>query len=249
MSGPASMKLASPTPVDAKIRKRYLLLYLLIIFISFIPLTIFEYYYYQWFWVSSLFWLFWLLLPLNILIAIYLLLFCSIIISRIILSIVNLIHKPKEGIFKRDIADKDYKYWNIRNLIKKWPMFVAFTNPFPWLKNRFVLRCFGVKIGKHSACDQAWISSEFVSIGKNVICGISSAILSYGIEQDKFYIQKIIVGDNVLMGSKVVLMPGTKIGENTNVFAHTYTLSGQILEANSNYRGHPAKSFEDSELK
>lgn len=246
MSGPTSMKLASPTPVDEYVRKKFLFLYLTIIFISFIPISIFEYLYYQIFWISGWAWLFWLFIPLNLIAGIYLLLFCSLIISKLFLTIINLIHKPKEGTFKRDFKDKDYKFWNIRNIIKKWPIYISGTNPLPWLKNKFVLRFFGVKIGKHSLCDQCWISSEFVSIGKNVICGLSSTILSYGIEQNNFYLKKILIGDNVQMGSKTVLLPGTIVGKNVQIFAHTYTLPGQILEPNKKYKGHPAKMLEES---
>ena len=246
MSGPTSMKLASPTPVDARIRKKYLIIYFIIIFLSFIPLTIFEYYYFTLFWVSGWTWLFWLLIPFNIIAGIYILLLSSLIVSKIFIMIVNLIHKPKEGIFQRDIKDKDYLFWNIRNLIKKWPLYVAGTNPLPWLKNKFTLRIFGVRIGKNTSCDQCWISSEFITIGNNVICGISSSILSYGIERNKFYIKKINIGDNVEMGSKVVLMPGTQIGENAKISAHSYTLPGQILDVNKNYGGHPANLLEES---
>ncbi len=153
MSGPTSMKLASPTPVDARIRKKYLIIYFIIIFLSFIPLTIFENYYFKLFWVSGWIWLFWILFPLNIIAGIYILLLSSLIVSKIFIMIVNLIHKPKEGIFQRDIKDKDYLFWNIRNMIKKWPLYISGTNPLPWLKNKFVLRIFGVRIGKNTSCD------------------------------------------------------------------------------------------------
>jgi acetyltransferase-like isoleucine patch superfamily enzyme len=152
-----------------------------------------------------------------------------------------MLHKPKEGIFKRDISDKDYLYWNLRNLIKKWPLFILGSNPFPWFKNRFVLRFFGVKIGKKSLCDNCWISSEFVSIGKNVIIGMNSTILSFGIEQDSFFIKKIVIDDNVLIGAKCVLLPGTIMKKGAKLSAHSYTGVGDILEEDSVYMGHPAK--------
>jgi len=45
MFQPASLKGQSPTPIDDKIRNKYLILYVLIILLSFIPLSLFEYYY------------------------------------------------------------------------------------------------------------------------------------------------------------------------------------------------------------
>ena len=228
-------------PIDERIRNKYLVLYLTIIILSFIPCSLFEYWYFINFWKEGYYWLFFLLFPFNFLILIYLLQFSAIFFSVLFLSVINLIHKPKEGVFKRNINDRDYFFWNLRNIIKKWPLYIAASNPFPWFKNRFTLRFYGVKIGNKSICDNSWISSEFVSIGKNVIIGMGSTLLSFGIEQDNFLIKKIIIEDNVLIGAKCVLLPGTIIKESSKLSAHSYTNIDDILEGNSIYMGHPAK--------
>jgi hypothetical protein len=151
----------------------------LIIILSFIPCSLFEYWYVTYLWSETGFWIFFLLLPFNALVAIYMIQFSAILASVLILKLINLIHVPKEGIFKRSLQDRDYIFWNIRNIIKKWPIYVMASNPFPWFKTRFTLRFFGVKIGKNTICDNSWISSEFVSIGKNVIIGMNSSVLSF----------------------------------------------------------------------
>lgn len=165
----------------------------------------------------------------------------ALIISVLILTIINLIHEPKEGIFKRSINDRDYLYWNIRNVVKKWPLFILASNPFPWFKNRFVLRFFGVKIGKNSICDNSWISSEFINIGDNVIIGMASTLLSFGIEQENFILKGIRCENDVLIGAKCVLLPGTRLKKGAKLSAHSYTDHNMILEENSIYQGHPAK--------
>jgi len=98
-----------------------------------------------------------------------------------------------------------------------------------------------VKIGKKCICDNSWISSEFVSIGKNVIIGMGSTILSFGIEQDNFILKQIVIEDNALVGAKTVLLPGTTLKKNAKLSAHSYTNYNDILEENSIYAGHPAK--------
>ena len=115
------------------------------------------------------------------------------------------------------------------------------SNPFPWFKNRFTLRFFGVKIGRRTICDNSWISPEFVSIGKNVIIGMNSSVLSFGIEQDNFILKKVSVENNVVIGAKCVLLPGTLMKQNASLSAHSYTNHNAILEENSIYKGHPAK--------
>ena len=241
MFQPASLKGDSPTPIDERLRNNYLILYFIVIILSFIPCIIFEYMYLVFFWKQGFYLIFFFLIPINILLLIYILQFSAILISVLFLTLIKLIFHPKEGIFNRDIKDKNYFYWNLRNIIKKWPLFISASNPFPWFKNRFTLRFFGVKIGKNGIHDNSWISSEFVSIGKNVIIGMNSTLLSFGIEQDKFILKKINIEDDVLIGAKCVLLPGTCIKRNTKLSAHSYTKINDILVENSVYIGHPAK--------
>lgn len=242
MFQPASLKGESPVPIDEKLRNRFLFIYIIIIIISFIPCVILEYYYVFYLWVElNQYWIFFLLLPFNIVVSIYLLQINATIIAALLTKVINLIHTPKEGTFHRSFKDKDYVYWNIRNLIKKWPLYITASNPFPWLKNRFILRFFGVRIGKHCICDNSWISSEFISIGKNVILGMNSTLISFGIEQDYLIIKKITIEDNVLLGAKCVILPGTIIKQNCKLEAHSYTDYNAVLKENSLYSGHPAK--------
>jgi len=241
MFQPASLKGDSPTPIDERLRRKYLIIYYIIIIFSFIPCILFEYTYLIIFWKEGLYLIFFLFSPLNVIILIYLLQFSATLISVLILTIIKLVFFPKEGIFKRDMKDKNYTYWNMRNIIKKWPLFISASNPLPWFKNRFTLRFFGVKIGKKGIHDNCWISSEFVSIGKNVIIGMNTTLLSFGIEQDKLILKKIIVEDNVLIGAKCVLLPGTHIKRNAKLSAHSYTIVNDLLEEDSIYIGHPAK--------
>ena len=245
MFQPASLKGESPVPIDERIRNRYLLIYILIIILSFIPCSLFEYWYVVYLWNESIIWSFFLFLPLNLLGAIYIVQFSALLASVLILKVVNLIHAPKEGLFKRSLEDRDYLFWNIRNIIKKWPLYVIASNPFPWFKNRFTLRFFGVKIGRGTICDNSWISSEFVSIGKNVIIGMNSSILSFGIEQENFILKKVRIENNVLIGAKCVLLPGTTIKKNARLSAHSYTNHNAVLEENLIYTGHPAKIQND----
>ncbi|MHA2288830.1 MAG: acyltransferase [Promethearchaeota archaeon] len=241
MFQPASLKGESPVPIDERIRNKFLVIYILIIILSFIPSSLFEYWYFTFLWSESFIWGFFLLLPFNALVVLYLIQFSAILSSVLILKVVNLIHAPKEGNFKRSLEDRNYVFWNIRNIIKKWPLYVMASNPFPWFKNRFTLRFFGVKIGRKTMCDNSWISSEFVSIGKNVIIGMNSSVLSFGIEQDNFILKKVRVESNVIIGAKCVLLPGTLIEGNVKLSAHSYTNHNAILEENSIYKGHPAK--------
>ncbi len=241
MFQPASLKGISPTPVDEEIRKRYLFLYIINIMFSFFPFSVYELFYYSWLWNSQYYILFFILIPFNFLIGIYIIQFSAVIFASFLIALLNLMHPPKEGVFDRSRFNKDYLFWNVRNLIKKWSLLVSASNPFPWCKNRFMLRFFGTRIGSRTLCDNSWISPEYVSIGKNVIIGMGSVILSHGLEQEKLIIKKVCIEDNVLIGAKCVLLPGTVIKKNSCLSAHSYTDRDEILEENGVYWGHPAR--------
>ncbi len=241
MFQPASLKGDSPTPIDEGVRNKYTIIYYVIIILSFIPCSIFESIYLIYLWREGYYLLFIILLPFNFFILMYILQLSAIIFSSLSLIIIKLIFPPKEGSFSRDIHDKNYLFWNLRNISKKWALFVTASNPFPWLKNRFTLRFFGIKIGKKTLCDTCWISSEFIEIGNNVIIGMGSTLLSFGIEQDKFFLKKIQVENNVVIGAKCVVLPGTSFQKGAKLSAHSYTQFDDKLEENSIYSGHPAK--------
>ncbi|MFX1395536.1 MAG: acyltransferase [Promethearchaeota archaeon] len=161
--------------------------------------------------------------------------------SSLLLILIRIIFKPKEGEFKRNPKDRNYLFWNIRNLVKKWPLYIMASNPFPWLKHRFNLRFFGVKIGKNCICDNCWISSEFITIGKNCIIGVSSVIVSFGMDAETFLLRKIIIEDNVALGAKSVILPGTVIKRGAKLSAFSSTNYNDILEEDLVYNGNPAK--------
>jgi acetyltransferase-like isoleucine patch superfamily enzyme len=244
MFQPASLKGGSPTPVDERFKRKFIMLYLFIILSSFIPGIALEFIFIKILWNQVLYWIFLILLPLNVILFLYTIQITSLLTSWLALKLVNIIHYPKEGIFMRDPKDKDYYFWNLRNIVKKWPLYITASNPLPWLKYRFTLRFYGVKIGCHCICDNSWLSSEFLKIGRNVILGMGSTALTFGIEQDKFLLKKIVMEDNVLVGAKCVLMPGTTIQSGVRLSAHSYTDYNTILETDKVYKGHPARKIE-----
>jgi len=70
---------------------------------------------------------------------------------------------------------------------------------------------------------------------------MNSTVLSFGIEQDNFILKKIRVGNDVLIGAKCVILPGTVIKRNVRLSAHSYTKHNAFLEEDSIYMEHPTK--------
>ncbi len=164
----------------------------------------------------------------------------STLVAKVFLIFINIFHKPREGAFYRNKYDKDYCYWCLRAIVRKWPTWLARQLSLPILET-FTLKLLGVKMSKTSALHEGWVDCEFVEIGKRVRLGQGSLIISNIIVQNKIIIRKIIIKDNVTIGVHSVICPGTVIESNTIVDALTITTVNQHLEGNSVYSGTPAK--------
>ena len=101
----------------------------------------------------------------------------SLIFAKILLLIVNLVHKPREGVFIRHRSDKDYRYWSLRNTIKKWPIWISHKFPFPFMNN-ICFMMFGVRTKYSNSLFEGWVDTEFIDIGKNVVVGQGAVVQS-----------------------------------------------------------------------
>ncbi|MFX1388096.1 MAG: hypothetical protein ACFE9M_12840 [Promethearchaeota archaeon] len=166
----------------------------------------------------------------------------SLIFTKILLDLVNLFHKPREGVFLRHRSDKDYRYWSLRNTIKKWPIWISHKFPFPFMDN-ICSRMFGVKTNYSNSLFEGWVDTEFIDFGKNVVVGQGSVVQSAIIVGNLFIIRKTTIEDNVVIGSHCVVMPGTIMKKNSILGGHSMTTVGQVLEEEWIYLGAPAKKF------
>jgi len=166
----------------------------------------------------------------------------SLIFAKILLLIVNIIHKPREGVFLKDKSDKDFRYWSLRNTIKKWPIWISHKFPFPFMDN-ICSMMFGVKTKYSNSLLEGWVDTEFIEFGKNVVIGQGAVIQSAVIIGNLFIIKKVTIEDNVVIGSQSLVMPGTHINKNSILGGHSMTTVGQELEENFIYLGAPAKKY------
>jgi len=241
MSVPNTMKMGPFTPT-VLVKKKYLLFYVFLFWISVIPVLIEFWVYWRLLFNYSRPFHFFIYLPL-ILFAMYITLaFSAIFSAKILLVLVNKIHKPREGVFLRDPSDIDYRYWSIRNTIKKWPFWVTHKFPFPFMDN-VCFKVFNVKTKIQNSLFEGWVDTEFIEFGTNVVIGQGSIIQSSVIIGNLLIIKKTIIEDNVRIGSHSVVMPGTHIGKNSILAAISLTLVGQELEEGYIYIGVPAKKY------
>jgi carbonic anhydrase/acetyltransferase-like protein (isoleucine patch superfamily) len=241
MSIPNSMRVGPFLPTIL-VKKRYLIFYILIVWLSAIPLFIEFWVYYRFVWSSIRPIFFFIYLPLLLLPMYLTLAFSAMIWAKLILIFVNWSHSPREGVFLRHPSDKDYRYWSLRNTIKRWPFWVCHRFPFPFLDN-VCFKVFNVKTKFSNSLFEGWVDTEFISFGKDVVCGQGAIIQSSVIIGNLLIIKKTIIEDDVRIGSHAIVMPGTHIGNKSVLAANSVTTVGQVLKDNWIYVGIPCKEF------
>jgi len=242
MSVPNTMRVGPFTPT-VLVKKRYLIFYIFLIWISIIPILLEFWVYWRFLWNYARPVHFYTFLPLLAFLMYITLVFSSIIFAKILLLIVNTIHKPREGVFLRISEDMDYRYWSLRNTIKRWPIWLAHRFPFPGFLDNICFKMFGVKTKISNSLFEGWVDTEFIDFGKDVVVGQGAIIQSAVIVGNMLIIRKTVIEDYVRIGSHAIVMPGTHIGHNCILAANSVTTVGQVLESGFIYVGIPAKKF------
>lgn len=207
--------------------KIFLVFFFTIIWVSILPLLLEIYIF--WKLIDHNLFLLIYLLPFQIYFGYLILVIFSVLLTKLFLIIISLIHKPKEGVFKRIKQDRDYYFWSLRAVIKKWPIWVSKFIPLPFV-GKINLKWFGN-------------DSEFIKYGKNVSIGKGTSIKASIIFKTFLIIKKVRIGENVIIGSNSFIAPGTQIGKNDIIATMSATKLNQTLKPNSEASGFPIKSL------
>ncbi len=170
---------------------------------------------------------------------------CSLLFGKLFLSILKLIHKPREGLFKIDKNDKDYSFYCLRICVKKFIFWIWNNFAFPWASNLAFKLC-DMKADFKSTMFDGWSDVEFIDYGESIILGQGAVVLSSMIIGDHLLIKKVIIGDHVIIGGNAIVAPGTVIGKGTTLGVWATTHVAQVLEPDWIYIGSPARKYQST---
>ena len=211
------------------------------------------------FWVAglivSIFWYWYLLyenwipilafLPLAIFGSIYFFIVACILFCKLFLILVNLIHKPKEGIFKAEIGDKDFEFWMLRTELKKIALWFMRNSPLPWT-DVFALKLLGIEMDSSSHLNDAWCDVEFIKFGRKNLIGQGASIMSSMVVGKYLIIKKVVCDDYIMVGGLSTIAPGTIMGKESVIGALSSTTVNQVLESLWVYFGFPAIKLKEN---
>ncbi|MFX1388097.1 MAG: hypothetical protein ACFE9M_12845 [Promethearchaeota archaeon] len=175
-------------------------------------------------WVITMF-----LLPVWLFVLYFIFVFGIAIFTKAFILIINMIHKPKEGVFRAVEGNQDYEFWRLRVELKKLVLWFMSNGPLPWVV-MWGFRWFGVRIDFSSHLQDAWVDGEFIEFGRNITVGQGAVVMSSMIVGNYLIIKKVILGDHIVVGGLSHVSPGTTMGKESVLGAFSTTIPHQIIE-------------------
>ncbi|MEM2146080.1 MAG: hypothetical protein QW279_12015 [Candidatus Jordarchaeaceae archaeon] len=150
--------------------------------------------------------------------------------------------KPlEEGYHDFDMRDKTVRDWVSNAALTAFTSVTVGTFPWgqPGLASK-IMRLLGAKLGKNAVF--AILGEPYmVEMGDNSICGVSSILATHMIEGNRFYMAKIRIGNNVVVGGQTMILPGVTIGDNSIVAAMSLIPKDTKIPPNTVWAGVPAR--------
>ncbi len=188
-----------------------------------------------------------LFLPIAIFSMLFIFILGCIFFSKLFLVLINLIHKPKEGIFLAQKGDQDFEFWCMRTELKKLVMWFVRNCPLPWI-DTLAFRWFGVKMDFSSHLQDSWCDMEFIKFGRKVLVGQGAVVMSSMVVGKYLIIKEIIFSDYTVVGGMACVSPGTIIGKDSLLGALSATVFSQFLEPEWIYFGIPCIKLKPNKL-
>ena len=229
----------------SRVNVKFLIVYLPIFWLSGLIVTIIWYWYSRSQVSSNFQWAFFFFFPLVLIGLIYIFIGGCLLFSKLFLILVNLIHKPKEGVFKAEIGDTDFEFWMLRTELKKIALWFLRNSPFPWT-DVLAFKQLGVNMDYSSHLADAWCDSDFIKFGRKVMIGQGATIMSSMVIGKYLLIKKVCFDDYVMVGGHTTIAPGTIIGKESVIGAVSSTTYDQTLKPAWIYFGIPARELKEN---
>ena len=228
----------------SRVNIKFLAIYIPILWLSGLAICVYMYEYFIRLnfvklerWIPSI-----LFLPIALICMYFLFIFTALFFSKLFLILINLIHRPREGIFKAQIGDPDFEFWALRIEVKKLVVWLMRNCPFPWI-DFIAFKWFGVDIDSSSHLQDSWTDIEFIKFGRRVMVGQAAVVMTSMVVGNYLIIKKVIFNDYALVGGVTAIAPGTVFGADTVLGAASITMPNQVLEPGWVYAGIPARKF------
>ena len=183
------------------------------------------------------------LLPFLIYIGIGITLWYQLLISGIIIHVFKIKYEP--GVYAYNFKNKMAFKWivicTLYTPMRK--MFEIF--PVGGMKLRYY-RMLGMKIGENTLVGGTIMDPCLTEFGDNCTMGLYAVIYGHihDYEKETITMDKIKIGNNVVIGAGAFIMPGAVVEDNVKIATGAVVTKGQVLKKGKIYAGIPAREIE-----
>ncbi|MBC8166928.1 MAG: acyltransferase [Bryobacteraceae bacterium] len=111
--------------------------------------------------------------------------------------------------------------------------------PFPLRRYAYIL--LGARIGKNTHCPGRILDPPLVQIGDDVVIGYESLFSGHAFERDSYVLSPIVIGRNVTIGGRAIILPGVIIGDGATVAVGAVVRKGTRIGPGELWGGVPAR--------
>jgi len=157
------------------------------------------------------------------------------------------LHRMQLGLFPIPEGPIQYESWQRVNydvyvltyLLFFNPLIRSFTLPLPLM--RPIYQALGAKLGPNTFPSGILYDPSLITIGSNAIIGDNSIFVPHILEAGQLAHKPIILGNNVTIGMRAIILSGTVIEDNAVVAAGSVMKKDTHIGAGEVWAGVPAK--------
>jgi acetyltransferase-like isoleucine patch superfamily enzyme len=179
------------------------------------------------------------ILPFIILLGINILIFYELLFSGIIVHVFKIKYYPGEYLYS--YKEKNAFNWILYCFIYTFGKKLLEIYPMGTIKYIYY-RLMGMKIGNNTLVGGTVQDPCLTEFGDNVTMGLYSVIYGHihDYEKGTISMDKVIIGNNVVIGAGAYIMPGVIVEDNVKIAAGSIVTKDQVLEKAKIYGGIPA---------
>lgn len=83
-----------------------------------------------------------------------------------------------------------------------------------------------------------------ISVGRNVVLGDEAILTGHKVEHNTVTLDRIEIGNDVLIGARSMVFPGVRIGDRAMVGANSVVTRGTVIQAGEVWSGNPARKVD-----
>ena len=149
---------------------------------------------------------------------------------------------PVGPIDKGSKGEFHYHVYLLFYLVLFQPLTRSHAVPVPLM--RVVYLALGAKLGANSYSGGTLLDPPLTRVGANCIIGHDSVVICHAVEVDNLAVFPVVMGDNVTIGAKAVILPGVTIGDRAVVAVGAVVPKGTAIGADEVWGGIPARKLD-----